>query len=146
MKPPVAVVDTNVVVSGLLTRDPGAPTVTILNAMVEGSIRFLLSVELIAEYREVLLRPKIRDRHGLQDEEVDTILQTIALHGMLRSISTDADRGPDPGDAHLWALLDTSPGAVLVTGDRALIDAAPQEASVLAPREFAELAANETRS
>lgn len=146
MKPPVAVVDTNVVVSGILTRDPEAPTRKIVNAMVEGSVHYLLSVELLAEYREVLLRPTIRDRHGLRDEEVDTILEAIALHGMLRSISTPADHGPDPGDAHRWSLLDTSPSAVLVTGDRALIDAAPEGASVLGPRDFVELVRREPRT
>jgi hypothetical protein len=65
---------------------------------------------------------------------------------MLRSISTAAGRGPDPRDAHLWALLETVPGAVLVTGDQALIDAAPEGVSVIGPRDFAELTGNESDS
>lgn len=30
---------------------------------------------------------------------------------------------PDPGDAHLWAILAADPEAVLVTGDGPLLDA-----------------------
>jgi len=62
---PVAVVDTNVVVSGLLTAEVTAPTHRILNAMLDERINFLLSIALLAEYREVMLRPRIQKRHGM---------------------------------------------------------------------------------
>jgi hypothetical protein len=45
----LAVVDTNVVVEGLLTKDPAAPTARILDGMLAGSFPFILSVVLLAE-------------------------------------------------------------------------------------------------
>ncbi len=57
---PVAVIDTNVVVSDLLTGEPVPPTAVLLDGMLRGRFTYLLSLELLAEYREVLLRPRIR--------------------------------------------------------------------------------------
>ena len=70
----VAVVDTNVVVSGLLTSGIDTPTSRILDSMLSGALRFALSIELLAEYRSVLFRKKIRSRHGLDEAQIDTIL------------------------------------------------------------------------
>ena len=70
MTPLAAVIDTNVVVSGLIGGEHQSPTTAILDAMLGGSFTFLLSLDLLAEYREVLLRPAIRRRHGLTDAEV----------------------------------------------------------------------------
>ena len=53
------VVDTNVVVSGLLTSVADAPPAMLLDAMLAGRVSFLLSTDLLAEYRDVLLRPAI---------------------------------------------------------------------------------------
>jgi len=136
MSPP-CVVDTSVVVSGLLTTDSDAPTARIVDAMVAGRISFLLSVALLAEYRDVLLRPRIRDRHGLDRAEVDTLLTEIAANGIVRDPEGGAEAAPDPGDQHLWDLLATQPNAVLVTGDRTLLEAATS-LTVVAPRDFVE--------
>jgi hypothetical protein len=48
MKSAPAVIDTNVVVSGVLTENPASPTVRILDGMLAGRFRFLLSVDLVA--------------------------------------------------------------------------------------------------
>jgi putative PIN family toxin of toxin-antitoxin system len=135
---PVAVVDTNVVVSGLITSARGSPTAVILDAMLAGRFSFLLSVELLAEYREVLLRPAIRRHHGLADAEVDAVLTDLAMNGILHEPGPAASTPPDPGDDHVWALLET-PAAILVTGDEALRRRAPDPARVLSPRDFLRL-------
>ena len=130
----LVVVDTNVVVAGLLTREPGAPTAAILDAMLGGELRFLLSEELLAEYRSVLLRPKIAEAHGLLPSEVDEILIRLASHGIVR----EPDGAPigTAGDGHLVALLESVPASVLVSGDaRLLRKVAPRGRT---PREFAE--------
>ena len=57
------IVDTNVVVAGLLTRTAGSPVARILDGMVLARFAFALSEPLLAEYRAVLLRPHIRARH-----------------------------------------------------------------------------------
>lgn len=45
---------------------------------------------------------------------------------------------PDPGDTHLWELLQSCPGSILITGDRLLIDHPPDRASVISPRTYME--------
>ncbi len=109
------VVDTNVVVAGLVTADAAAPTARILDAMLRGDLRFLLSGELLAEYRAVLLRPKIAAAHGLAAAEVDEILVRLAANGAVREPASGS-RGPR-GDEHLFALLDAEAEALLVSGD-----------------------------
>ena len=54
------IVDTSVLVAGLLTRDPTRPTAWFVDAMLKGRLMYLLSPALLEEYRRVLLRPKIR--------------------------------------------------------------------------------------
>jgi putative PIN family toxin of toxin-antitoxin system len=133
-----AVIDTNVVVAGLLTGDPHSPTARILDAMRNGAFPFLLSTALLAEYREVLLRKKIRVRHRLSEREVDVVLAAIAVNAIVRE--PEARGGaPDAKDAHLWSLAQSAANSVLVTGDRALAKSPPPTAAVLEPREFIEL-------
>ena len=116
----LAVVDTNVVAAGLLTSDAASPTARILDLMLSGAQRFLLSVELLTEYRDVLLRPKIVRRHGLSADEIDRVLAALVLQAAFREVAPlGAGRSPR-GDEHVVALLAVDPGAVLVTGDRAL--------------------------
>jgi hypothetical protein len=105
---PVAVVDTNIVVSGS-SRARGSPTAVILDAMLAGRFSFLLSVALLAEHREVLLRPAIRRHHGLSDAEVDAVLTDLAMNGTLHEPGPAASAPPDPGDDHGWALLRQRP-------------------------------------
>jgi len=135
VKHPAAVVDTNVVVAGLITADAGSPTARILDGMRRGAFPFLLSDQLLAEYREVLLRARIRRLHGLAANEVDQVLTEIATHAIVRE--PEARTGaPDAKDNHLWSLLLGQPGSVLVTGDLALGRKPPPGSGVLAPREF----------
>ncbi|MBZ0115114.1 MAG: putative toxin-antitoxin system toxin component, PIN family [Thermoanaerobaculia bacterium] len=144
MKPRPVVVDTNVLVSGLLTSDENSPTARILDAMLSGRLVFLLSEVLIEEYLEVLRRPKIRRRHGLDDESLQTLLIEITLNGLVRQPAPWHDPPPhlssqphgDPNDLHLWSLLRTHPDAVLVTGELPLPEVAPVGRVVLTPRQF----------
>lgn len=138
MKPPLAVVDTNVVVAGLITADATAPTSRILSGMQRGAFAFLLSTALLSEYRDVLLRAKIRKVHGLNEREIDLLLTQIALNAIVREPEA-APGAPDPGDDHLWALVLNEPGSALVTGDLVLVRKPPPGSKVLSPRQFAEM-------
>lgn len=134
------VIDTNVVVAAHLTSRRQAPTARILDAMLAARLPFLVSVELLAEYRRILLRQSIRKNHGLDADKIDKILTEIALNGIVVETTPTSTSPPDPGDQHLWDLLAARPGAVLVTGDAELIRSPPDGASVLSPRGFLELA------
>jgi uncharacterized protein len=128
------VVDTNVLVAGLLTPDRRSPPVRILDAMLAGELRFLLSVELLAEYRTVLLRERIRERHGLSVTEVDALLEALATEAAVADITGRTETAPDPRDNFLWRLLAARLGAGLITGDSALLERPPPGARVISPR------------
>lgn len=138
MKYSAAVIDTNVVVAGLLTGSADSPTARILDGMRKGAFPFLLSTVLLAEYREVLLRRKIRALHGLTERDVDALLTAIAANAIVRE--PEARTGaPDAKDDHLWSLLQGQPDSVLVTGDLALARSPPPGSAVLQPRKFVAL-------
>ena len=137
MTPQVAVVDTNVIVSGLLTRARGSPPAVILDAMMGGRFTYLLSLDLLADYRMVLLRPAIRRRHGLTEAEVETILTELALNATVHEPRSSGEALVDAGERHVWALLESESAAVLVTGDDVLHRSAPDPSRVLTPRQFA---------
>lgn len=132
------VVDTNVLVAALLTAQPASPTARTLDAMLDGSLMFALSPALLAEYRAVLLRPRLVQRHGLTEPEVDELLATIAANAIWREPpgSSAAVAAPDAGDAHLWALLACEPTAALVTGDQLLLRNPYPGRVVMQPRQL----------
>ncbi len=129
------VVDTNVVVSALLTANPDSPPVAILRRMLGGELRYLLSTELLAEYRTVLLRPRLMRKHGLDEAELDELLTAIAANGTQREPQFSPP-SPDPKDAHLLALLDCEPRAVLVSGDELTLNAVTPRSRSMTPREL----------
>ncbi|MBN1630060.1 MAG: PIN domain-containing protein [Thermoleophilia bacterium] len=130
-----AVIDTNVVVSGLLSGAADSPTGRIVDAMLAGATPFVLSEPLLAEYRAVLLRPAIKERHGLTEAEVDIVLEEMVLNAGLRKAES-VEPGPS-GDEHVVALLAAVPEAILVTGDRRLAEAVASWRAVATPAEFA---------
>ena len=135
MTPPVFVVDTNVVVAGLISGAKSSPVTRVLDAMLSGSLIYLLSPALLAEYRSVLLRPKLTGRHRLTEAEVDAVLAELAANAIWREPGGTAGRAPDPGDNHLWTLLGDYSGSTLITGDRLLLEAPPPaDSSVITPQ------------
>ena len=139
MSPGVFIVGTNVVVAGLITAKTGSPTAEILDSMLSGALLFLLSPELLREYRDVLLRPGLLRLHGLKEPEIDQILLEITANAVWRKPRPDMHHtSPDPGDAHLWSLLASEPDSVLITGDRLLLENPRPQNSVISPREWAD--------
>lgn len=120
MTPPV-IVDTNIVIAGLLTSREDAPVARILDGMLAAKFRFVVSEALLAEYSDILARPKLCKAHGLNPTERETLLVEIAQHAIvLRPVATHP--APDPGDQHLWELLAARRDLLLVTGDKLLLD------------------------
>jgi len=133
MTPPVFVVDTNVVVAGLITGADRSPVALILDAMLSGLLLYLLSPDLLAEYRSVLLRPKLTKLHGLTEAEVDRLLVELTANAMWRE-PKPASPAPDRSDDHLWALLSAYAGSILISGDRLLLENPPARSSVISPK------------
>lgn len=130
----VLVVDTNVIVSGLIGADPNSPPARILEAMLEGKLLYLMSSVLLAEYSTVLRRPRIARFHRLSDNELDRLLTELTANSVWRQPSAHPP-APESGDDHLWALLSSWPHCRLVTGDRLLLENPPATAVVVTPRQ-----------
>lgn len=132
------IVDTNVVVAGLITRNDTSPVARILDSMLGAAFPFALSEALLAEYRAVLVRPVLRKLHGLTVAEVEAILTGLAQHAIvLRPVSTPpAPLAPEPGDQLLWELLATKADLALVTGDQLLLKDAGMRGRVISPQSF----------
>jgi len=134
MKPPVFIIDTNVVAAGLITSRKDSPTAQILDGMINGDLVFLLSPALLHEYRLILLRPGLILIHGLTEPEIGQILTEITANAIWRDPHADNEHiPPDLQDSHLWALLASEPAAVLLTEDHLLIEKPRPRRSVISP-------------
>lgn len=129
------IIDTNVVVAGLLTSRSDSPVAQILDGMLAAAFAFVLSEALLSEYRAVLLRPKLARLHGLTADEVDSLLTDIARHAIVLVPSSGPSTiAPDPGDQLLWNLLATRDDLVLVTGDKLLLGDPAMQERIIQPR------------
>ena len=117
MNGPPVIVDTNVVVAGLLTARADSPVARILDGMLGASFPFVISEPLLAEYRTVLVRPNLRKLHGLMVAEVEAILTDLAQHAIVL-LPVAGPPAPDPRDQLLWDLLAAKLDLLLVTGDK----------------------------
>jgi putative PIN family toxin of toxin-antitoxin system len=132
---PVVIVDTNVVVAGLLTANDSSSVARILDGMLAAAFPFVVSEALLAEYHTVLLRPKLRQLHGLKFAEIETILTDLAQHAIVLA-PVAAVPAPDPGDQLHWDLLAARADLVLVTGDKRLLRDAGMQGRVVSPSAF----------
>ena len=135
----VFIIDTNVLVAGLLTSRADSPVARILDGMLRPSFRFALSEALLAEYRGVLLRPKLSRLHQLAESEIDTILTTLTRHAIVLPVPPQPNAlvARDIGDQFLWDLLTSREDLMLITGDTLLQQTGPLQARVMAPLKFA---------
>jgi len=133
MIPPVFIIDTNVIVSALITTNIASPASRIISAMLDGKLLYLLSPQLLGEYRTVLNRPKLSRQHQLNGQEIDRLLTELTANAIWRE-PTQSTGAPDPGDDHLWDLMAAHPGSILVTGDRLLLESPPDHSSVISPK------------
>ena len=135
MTRPVVIIDTNVVVAGLLTKREDSPVARVLDGMLGAAFPFVVSEALLAEYHAVLVRPALRKLHGLTVSELETILTDLARHAIVLAPIT-APLAPDPGDQLLWVLLASRADLVLVTGDKLLLQTPAMEGRVISAQAF----------
>ena len=110
------VVDTNVLVSALITRTETSPTVKILKLISENKIIPVYSADIVKEYREVLRRSKFK----LSEEIIVKLLNDIVSHGFeVKDFVEVNEKIPDPKDVVFYAvtLSAEDKDAFLVTGN-----------------------------
>ncbi len=127
-----AVLDPNVIISGLLSPD-GSPA-RVLRAWLEGGFELIVSPHLLEELERALAYPKLRKRVPAEDarDVVDWLASAAEM-------AEDPDGPPkvrsrDPGDDYLIALAERE-RAVLVSGDDHLLELA-DAIPVLTPAGF----------
>ena len=136
---PTLIVDTNVVIAGLLTTRNGSSlhveSAHIYQGMLSAAISFALSEALLAEYRAVFTRAELCERHGLTADEIDALLRDLAARATMVT-PVKASAAPDPGDQLLWELLAARADLLLVTGDKLLLKDAGMRGRVVTPKRF----------
>lgn len=109
-----AVIDTNVIVSALISKNLESNPTKMARAIVQEQIVPLYNDEILNEYREVLSRPKFH----LTTQQIDRVLKAITTDGLsLDRTTTDNEDFPDPKDVVFYEVALSKDGSYLVTGN-----------------------------
>ena len=129
------VIDTNVLVSALITRNENSPTVQILRFLVNGNIVPVYSEDIVKEYNEVLRRAKFK----LSESLIINLLKDIMDNGLkITELAEVTETMPDPKDIVFYAvtLSAQDKDAFLVTGNGKHF---PEKPFVVTPSELVEI-------
>jgi putative PIN family toxin of toxin-antitoxin system len=127
-----AVIDTNVFVSALFTKNIESATIKVLNALLEGKIVPLYNNDIIAEYDDVLHRPKFHFTPTL----VNTYIEKFCKLGIPSERIHSEEHFPDPKDIVFYEVVLSKEDAYLVTGNKKHFPAKP---IVVTPAEMVEI-------
>lgn len=129
-----AVLDTNVIVSALLSSRVDAATVQVVQKLFSDSFRPVVSKEILAEYTEVLHRAKFH----FTPELVDAVLAEIEEKAELVSPAPTEVVLPDMKDLPFYEVVmeKREDDAYLVTGN---LKHFPKEPFIVTAREFLEI-------
>ena len=110
-----AVIDTNVLVSALISNHADAATVQLVGRLISGEIVPVYSNEIMREYREVLGRKKF----GFEQGMINYILLTIERYGVMIEPSATGVILSDMKDLPFYEVVmeKREDGAYLVTGN-----------------------------
>jgi putative PIN family toxin of toxin-antitoxin system len=127
------VLDTNVLVSGLLT--PLGSSGQIVRMVFSGELTLILDARILSEYREVLQRPKFH----FNTDNVKTLLEFLVNYGRFVSGSPIENRLPDPDDEPFLEVAIAGNAEALVTGNSAHYPIASREGiKLFSPSDFIE--------
>jgi putative PIN family toxin of toxin-antitoxin system len=125
------VLDTNVFISAIFFSGPPS---RILSAWVADEFDLVVSMEILAEYREVAARIGAK----FPDVDLGPVLDRIALHALLVvPVKLPDNACTDRDDIKFLGCALASGAAFVVSGDRALLRSSGYEGiEVVTPREF----------
>ena len=109
-----AVIDTNVIVSAVISKHLESNPAKIIKAIVQERIVPLFNDEILDEYREVLSRPKFH----LAQTQIDSVLTAIITDGLsLDRTPAEGVDFPDPKDIVFYEVALSKEDSYLVTGN-----------------------------
>lgn len=130
-----AVIDTNVLVSALLAKHPDSAPVQVLDRMFSRNFIPMYNEEILAEYNEVLRRPKFRFPENAIKYVIDAIIEagieSIRVHG--------PEETADPKDLVFYEVTMSREDSYLVTGN---IKHFPSVSRVVTPNEMLDILNN----
>ena len=124
-----AVIDTNVLVSYLLTRDSGSTISRVMNAIYEELLTPLYNDDILNEYTDVLNR----ERFHFSKEEIDNTINAIRRLGVNCDRKPVLELFPDPDDIVFYEVAMSRDDSYLVTGN---LKHFPQNGRVVSPAEM----------
>ena len=126
-----AVIDTNVLVSALLSSHENAATVQVVSRLFSGDVIPVFSDDILAEYNEVLRRKKF----NFSEDVVRTLLDTITSIGESITPSPSGEDLPDMKDLPFYEVVleKEADNAYLITGN---IKHFPDKPNIVTAREF----------
>lgn len=129
-----AVIDTNVLVSALLSNKSDSATVIILNKIFSKEIKVVYSQEIIQEYEDVLRRPKLKIPPHLANE----LIIIVKKKGLPIAPHKTGEIIPDMKDLPFYEVVmeKKDDGAYLVTGNMKHF---PSKPFIVTPREFLDI-------
>ncbi len=128
-----AVIDTNVIVSALISKNIDSNPGKVFRAIVQERIVPLYNDEILAEYRCVLSRPKFHLAPAL----IETVLKAIIVDGLnLDRVPATGIYFPDPKDIVFYEIAISKENAYLVTGN---IKHFPVRSFIVSPAEMVEI-------
>ena len=108
------VIDTNVIVSALLSSNLESNPVKVFRAIVQERIVPLYNDEILEEYKSVLSRPKFHLNHSL----IETVIKAIITDGLNIDRTPAADiEFPDPKDLVFYEVALSVEDSYLITGN-----------------------------
>ena len=134
----LVVIDTNVLISALLSKHSDAATVQVLNAVFDGTIIPVFNDEILAEYDNVLHRPKFK----FPDANIQLLLDTIKTYGVFAKQLITNEILPDPKDLVFYEVVmaKQDENAYLVTGNSKQNNAAfPKKPFIVTPNELLDI-------
>mgnify|MGYP001112046031 CR=1 FL=1 len=132
-----AVIDTNVLVSALLSSKDDTATVQVLGKVITGEIIPVYSNVITKEYREVLSRKKF----GFSGDLIEYLMSAVEKYGILVDPSPSGITPPDMKDVPFYEVVleKRDDNAYLVTGN---IKHFPKEPFIVTPRELLDILNN----
>ena len=130
----LVVIDTNVLISALLSKHSDAATVQVLNAVFDGTIIPVFNDEILAEYDNVLHRPKFK----FSDTNIQLLLDTIKTYGVFAKQLITNEILPDPKDLVFYEVVMSKQdeNAYLVTGNSKHF---PKKPFIVTPNELLDI-------
>lgn len=109
------VIDTNVLVSALFSKNENSATIQVLKRLLRGEIIPVYSKEILQEYRDVLNRKKF----NFSKKAVEILISALKQYGICVNPAATGEKLPDFTDLPFYeVVMDTrTEGSYLITGN-----------------------------